>query len=106
MRTVLFVLVLMVETQSDLHKTLYQMGKAVHRTPMNDYQKFVNVFIFVSSGKGGDTVLEAQRMWKSYTKAERVKQLDLLTEKATKALDRECTGPISSFFSRVPSSLV
>ena len=97
MRTVFFVLVVMAETQSDLHKTLSRKGKAVHRTPTNDYQKFVNVFVFVSSGKRGDAVLKAQRMWKSYTEAERAKQLDLLTEKATKALDRECTGLISSF---------
>ena len=32
------------------------------------------------------------------------KQLDLLTEKATKALDGECTGLIFSFFSRAPSN--
>ena len=105
MHTVFFVLVVMAETQSDLHKTLSRKGKAVHRTPTNDYQKFVNVFVFVSSGKRGDAVLKAQRMWKSYTEAERAKQLDLLTEKATKALDRECTGLISSFFSRAPSNI-
>ena len=105
MRTVFFVLVVMAESQSDLHKTLSRKGKAVHRTPTNDYQKFVNVFVFVSSGKRGDAVLKAQRLWKSYTGAERVKRLDLLTKKATKTLDRECTGLMSSFFSRAPSNV-
>ena len=42
---------------SYLHKTLSRIGKAVHKTPTKDYQKFVNVFIFVSSGKRGDAVL-------------------------------------------------
>ena len=59
---------------SYLHKTFSRKGKAVHMTPTKDYQKFVNVyiFVFVSSGKRGDAVhvLNAQRKWESYTEAE------------------------------------
>ena len=83
MRTVFFVFVVMAESQSNLHKALSRKGKAVHKTPTNDYQKFVNVFVFVSSGKRGDAVLKAQGLWKPYTGAERAKELDLLMKNAT-----------------------
>ena len=57
MLTVLYVHVLVVTAEKNkasyLHKTLSRKSKVVHRTPTKHYQKFVNVFVFVSSGKRG-----------------------------------------------------
>ena len=88
----------MAEAGTTLHEHLARKGRAVHRAPVNEYQKFINVSVFVRGGVRQDAVLQAQQTWRGLTSIERQEQLKLMTERAINKLDRERAGEISSFF--------